>query len=464
MLNIITVLFFLAVPALMIFLCVKFKALNKLGIVLLCYIVGMVIGNINILPHSFNTPSVNNLTVTLQQELKEDTTVDILTPDGAVFETVTLNEENDWTATVKAPYADSENNTVNYTLSSDKALLTASAGDSTLSLLQSITICIALPLVLFSLDMKKFFTVAKKGMLCMLLACVSVIVVTFILHLIFRTSTENSAQYAAGAVAVYTGGTVNFGSIRNAIGISNNDYIVFNTYDSVVSVLYIFFLSTIGRKFFIKVMRMKPFEGNSDSNAAIDSATIDESVYTYKEILQKKNIPGLLAALGLSVVIFGISYGLNMVVSMFNPSLGMTVMMLSITTLGIAFSFIKKVREIRKTFQLGMYIIYAFCFSVAASADFRALLNFSLPVFCYVFISIVAGLLLHAFLSKLFRIDTDTMIITSVSAVCSPPFVPAVAASLNNNAILVSGLATGVVGYAVGNYLGNAVYFLYNLI
>ena len=30
--------------------------------------------------------------------------------------------------------------------------------------------------------------------------------------------------------------------------------------------------------------------------------------------------------------------------------------------------------------------------------------------------------------------------------------------------LILSGLATGVVGYAVGNYLGNAVYFLYNLI
>lgn len=142
----------------------------------------------------------------------------------------------------------------------------------------------------------------------------------------------------------------------------------------------------------------------------------------------------------------------------------MTVMMLSITTLGIACSFVKKIRELRKTFQFGMYIIYAFCFSVAASADFKSLINFNLPIFCYVFVSIVCGVLLHALLSKIFNIDTDTMIITSVSAVCSPPFVPAVAASLNNNAILVSGLATGVVGYAVGNYLGNAVYYLYSLI
>lgn len=464
MLNIITVLLFMVVPALMIFLCVKFKALNKLGIVLLCYIVGMVIGNLGLLPHSFNTPSVTNISVSVAEQAGKAVDVDILGADGAVVETVSLSSENGWTQTVKLPYEDESKNAINYTVSDENAVLTASAGDSTLSLLQSITICLALPLVLFSLDIRTFFKVAKKGMLCMLLACVAIVVVTFVLHLIFRSSTENSAQYAAGAVAVYTGGTVNFGSIRNAIGVSNDDYIIFNTYDSVVSVIYIFFLSTIGRKFFIKFFRMRPFEKSDSEEHSIDSATIDESVYTYKEILYKKNIPGLLIALLLSAVIFGISYALNILVSSFNPSLGMTVMMLSITTLGIAFSFIKKIREIRKTFQLGMYIIYAFCFSVAASADFKALLNFSLPIFCYVCVSIVASLMLHALLSKLFKIDTDTMIITSVSAVCSPPFVPAVAAALNNNAILVSGLATGVVGYAVGNYLGNAVYFLYNMI
>lgn len=464
MLNIITVLLFMAVPALMIFLCVKFKALNKLGIVLLCYIVGMVIGNLGLLPHSFNTPSVTNVSVSIAEQAEEAVDVDILGADGEVVETLTLNAENGWTQTVKLPYEDENENAINYTVSDENAVLTASAGDSTLSLLQSITICLALPLVLFSLDIRKFFKVAKKGMLCMLLAGVSVVLVTFVLHLIFRSSSEHSAQYAAGAVAVYTGGTVNFGSIRNAIGISNNDYIVFNTYDSVVSVIYIFFLSTIGRKFFLKAFKMKPFEQDDSASAAIDSTTIDESVFTYKEILYKKNIPGLLAALGLSAVIFGISYALNLLVSSFNPSLGMTVMMLSITTLGIAFSFINKVREIRKTFQLGMYIIYAFCFSVAASADFKALLNFSLPIFCYVCVTIVVGLMVHALLSKLFKIDVDTMIITSVSAVCSPPFVPAVVASLNNNAILVSGLATGVVGYAVGNYLGNAVYLLYSMI
>ena len=396
MVPVLCILIFIAVPALLIFICRKAPLLNKLGVVLLCYLCGMLVGNLGLLPTSF------------------------ITPDAG--------------------------------------------GDSPLSLLQSVSICLGLPLVLFSLDIRGFFRIAKKGLLCMLLACVSAVAVTFVLHLIFRTRDPHSAQYAAGAVAVYTGGTVNFGSIRNAIGISNNDYIVFNTYDAVISVLYIFFLSTVGVKFFTKVFRLPAFEKTEGESASINSSVMDESVDSYGGLLHKKNLPGLLAAFGLSVLIFGVSYALNILVSKFNASLGMSVMMLSITTLSIALSFVKKIREIKKTFQLGMYIIYVFCFAVAASADFKALLNFSTTIFCYVAVSIVCGTLLHALLCRIFKIDVHTMIITSVSAICSSPFVPAMAASLGNSAVMVSGLVTGVVGYAVGNYLGNAVYYLYNLI
>ena len=37
---------------------------------------------------------------------------------------------------------------------------------------------------------------------------------------------------------------------------------------------------------------------------------------------------------------------------------------------------------------------------------------------------------------------------------CSPPFVPMIAGALNNKEIVVSGLTVGIMGYAIGNYLG----------
>jgi uncharacterized membrane protein len=44
--------------------------------------------------------------------------------------------------------------------------------------------------------------------------------------------------------------------------------------------------------------------------------------------------------------------------------------------------------------------------------------------------------------------------VTSVAAVCSPPFVPMMARALGNPGAMLSGMTTGIIGYALGNYLG----------
>ena len=394
--NILWIIIFLVLPALLIILCKKLAFLNRIGVVLLCYIVGMLIGNLGLLPESF---------------------------------------------TVAA----------------------APGGDSALSLLQSISICIALPLILFSLDIKNWLQIARKGLLCMLLACVSVMVVTLIVHLFMSGRTDESSKFAAASVAVYSGGTINLASIRAAIGMSPDDYIVFNTYDAFISVLYLVFVSTAARPVFRLVFRMPSYEVPSSRSQDADSGAIDESPDAFSTLLKGRNLPGLLVGLANAAFIFAVSYLLNMLASRVSPSLGMTVMMLSITTLGIVCSFSRRIRDITGSFQLGMYIIYVFCLSVASAADFRALLNFDPVILIYVAAATLGSMILHAALSSLCRIDTDTMIVTSVSAICSPPFVPSVAASLHNRDVLLTGLATGVVGYAVGNYLGLAVRWLFQL-
>jgi len=63
-------------------------------------------------------------------------------------------------------------------------------------------------------------------------------------------------------------------------------------------------------------------------------------------------------------------------------------------------------------------------------------------------------LFLHVLLSRLFKIDADTVMITSTALICSPPFVPVIAGAIKNKEIIISGLTVGIIGYAVGNYLG----------
>ena len=95
-----------------------------------------------------------------------------------------------------------------------------------------------------------------------------------------------------------------------------------------------------------------------------------------------------------------------------------------------------------------------FCFVVAsmASLDQLASVDWSLAVF--LFGTLAGSLLLHGLLCRIVGIDSDTFMVTSVAAVCSPPFVPMMARALGNPATILSGMTTGIIGYALGNYLG----------
>jgi uncharacterized membrane protein len=63
-------------------------------------------------------------------------------------------------------------------------------------------------------------------------------------------------------------------------------------------------------------------------------------------------------------------------------------------------------------------------------------------------------MIVHVGLSRIFKVDTDTTIITITSLTYSPPFVPAVAAAIRNKEVILTGITNGIIGYAIGNYLG----------
>jgi uncharacterized membrane protein len=133
----------------------------------------------------------------------------------------------------------------------------------------------------------------------------------------------------------------------------------------------------------------------------------------------------------------------------------MVVVILSITSLGIAASFIKKVREIKTSYDAGMYLVYIFSMVVASMADLSKLnLSGGLYLLLYITYAIFIALGIQLLLSKILKLDADTVLISSVSLINSPPFVPLVAAAMKNRNVIITGLTVGLVGYAVGNYLG----------
>ena len=102
-----------------------------------------------------------------------------------------------------------------------------------------------------------------------------------------------------------------------------------------------------------------------------------------------------------------------------------------------------------------MYLVLIFSLVVASMVDVTAIdYRAGANIIAYIAFVIFCSLLLSILLSKIFKVDSDTMVITSVTLINSPLFVPMIAESMKNKKVIITGITIGVIGYAVGNYLG----------
>lgn len=372
------IILFILIPVFVIYLEGRFSILKKIGAVLICYAIGLIIGNIGILP---------------------------------------------------------------------------SGADNYQNMLTEITIPLSLPLILFSLDVKSWFKMARSAFAALITGLISVLAVVVIGFFIFAGSIENGWQVAGMLIGVYTGGTPNMAAMKTALNVSQELYIMTHTYDLALGAIYLVFILSVGQKVFRWFLPpFKPAETKVASNV-----NLEDEFESYQGIFKHKTLLPLLGALGISITILGISYGISLLCP---KEYSTAVIILLITSFGIAASFVPKIKAIKKTFQLGMYLILIFCLTVASMADISKLSNISFSLFYYVALAVYGSHIIHIALARIFKIDADTVIISASALICSPPFVPVVAGALKNRQVILTGLVVGIAGYALGNYLGISVAYI----
>lgn len=373
------ILLFVFTPVIVIYLEARYSILKKIGAVLICYGVGLVIGNMDILPEGID--SIQN----------------------------TITE---------------------------------------------VTIPLALPLILFSIDVKAWFKMVRSAFTALITGIISVLIVVTGGFFLFQNSIDNIWQVSGMLVGVYTGGTPNLAAMKTALNVSQELYIMTHTYDLFMSAVYLVFILSIGQKVFQWFLPKFKAPENTENEGVIN---LEEDFESYNGIFRKKTFFPLLGALGLSVAILGASYAISLI---FPKDYSTAVIILLITSFGIAASFIPKIKAIKKTFQLGMYLILIFSLTVASMADISKLSDISFSLFYYVALAVVGSHIIHIALARIFKVDADTVIISTSALICSPPFVPVVAGALKNRHVILTGLVVGIAGYAIGNYLGVIVAYL----
>ncbi|HAZ01463.1 MAG TPA: hypothetical protein DCY97_04710 [Marinilabiliales bacterium] len=319
----------------------------------------------------------------------------------------------------------------------------------------SVTIALALPLLLFSINLKQWSRLALKTGLAVLFGIISVIVVTVAGFYLLKDVIPDAWQVAGLMIGVYIGGTANMAAIMKALDGSPETFILVNAYDIILCIFYFIFLITVAQKFIGRFLL--PFKPAPEQVHLSNEVDDFDGWDAYVGIGKLNVLFPLLLAVVLSASIVGISLFLK---SYFPVDYQLAGLILSITFISILFSLIPKINQIQKSFQSGMYLIVSFCIVVGSMADFSMFTFNSIYLAVYILIVIIGSVTLQVIFSKIFRIDTDTTLITSTAFIFSAPFVPTVANALRNKEIILSGITIGIIGYTAGNFIGITLAYL----
>lgn len=327
------------------------------------------------------------------------------------------------------------------------------------SLIMSVAVPLAIPLMLFNCDFKLWTKALPKTIWALVGGIVAVVISVVSGYLIFRNQgVPEIEKVSAMMTGIYTGGTMNFNALGASLGVDKSVMAIVLAFEMVLTTPYIFFIIGGGYKLFRKIL---PYDdvtrrGRRDSE---DIPTSD--VENYRGMFRKGNVGGMFLGLGLSVLFLAVGAGLSLLIT---GKLNELVVILTITTLAIIASFFKKVRELPKTFELGMFFILIFSVIVASLFDIHSLNGGAMMIGALVAWIMVMSALIHLAFCRIMKVSGDLFTVGQVALLCSPPFVPPVVGAMKNKKVLLSGIVIGLVGYAIGTYLGVAIAWLLPLL
>ncbi|MBQ1254013.1 MAG: DUF819 family protein [Alistipes sp.] len=311
----------------------------------------------------------------------------------------------------------------------------------------NVMVPLAIPMMLFGCVFSR--REAGRQLKIVVSGFLSVCIAVIIGYMLFGRHVYEGAEVGGIITGMYTGGTLNAAALQAIFGIKSETFILINSYDIIISFLYFVFLFSVGIRMFRWLYGGRRKVEQSEDVALEQTAKASSS---YRKLLSREGVVQMLKIVGVTIIIVALSAATTIP---FPAEWFMVVFILMLTTLGVAASFVPVVRRLELSYDMGMYLIYIFSFAIATMADFSALdLKAGVNQLAFMLVAVFISLFIHAVCCRVLRVDADSMMISSVAFINSPPFVPMAAVAMRNKQAIVTGLGAGIVGYALGNHMG----------
>ncbi|MBQ6584963.1 MAG: DUF819 family protein [Alistipes sp.] len=317
-------------------------------------------------------------------------------------------------------------------------------------MIPNIMVPLAIPMMLFGCTFSR--SEAKLQVKILVSGFLSVALAVAGGYLLFGHHLAEGTAVGGIISGMYTGGTLNAAALQTIFGVESQTFVLINSYDIIISFLYFVFLFSVGIRMFRRLYGERQKSFSDADRAEVEHQIENTKLNPYSGLMTKEGLKQLGYILLVTIAVVAVSAGVALLMP---EGWFMVVFILLLTTLGICCSFIGAVRRLERSYDIGMYLIYIFSLVIATMADFSSLdLVGGANQLAFMTFAVFVSLSLHAIMCRLMKVDADSMVISSVAFINSPPFVPMAVAAMKNKGALVTGLAAGVAGYALGNYFG----------
>ena len=325
----------------------------------------------------------------------------------------------------------------------------------------SATIPLAIPMMLFACR----FTLSEASL--QLKVCISGFLSVFLAivigYIFFGKYLPEGAEIGGIMSGMYTGGMLNAAALQSIFRVEEQAYVIMCSYDIVISFLYLVFLVSVGYKLFRRLYGERAnAQLSTEERAELERQIAEHEHNPYKGLWTKEGMRELGKIVGVTLLLVALSAASTLP---FAKEWFMVIFILVLSTLGVVCSFFKPIRNLKRSFDIGMYLIYIFSIAMASMADFSKLdLSEGVNQIIFLCIAVFGSTLLHVIFCRIMRVGADAMVASSVAFINSPPFVPMMVVAMKNKSVLIVGLGAGIVGYALGNHFGVLMASLLNLL
>ncbi|WP_080874534.1 DUF819 domain-containing protein [Oceanobacillus timonensis] len=335
----------------------------------------------------------------------------------------------------------------------------------------SVIVPLAIPLLLFHVNIKKIWKESSRLLLIFLLSSIGTVAGTIIAFFTLRNHIPFLDQLSGIFSATYTGGGVNFAAMSAKFdtpeAITSSAVVA----DNLMMALLFIILMMIPAVNFIRKRYSAPHVKQVEQRQSDADKTLAESFWKRKEVSLKDMALSIGTAFLLVIVSLKIAEFFAGIIpsgddaSFFNNLLsgiiGDQYLVLTTLTFIALAVFPNYFSGLNGSQEMGTYLIHLFFVVIGIPASIPLIIQTAPLLLLFAFIIVAINLILSLVFGKLFKMSLEEILLASNANIGGPTTAAAFAIAKGWKQLVGPILIVGTLGYIVGNYIGTflAVWF-----